>query len=95
MTDIPQSATHPSRRGFLGRAALVAAAPAGGGVLDRLLEQEVDVVGFKNGAAAYDSEHFINRRAELYWALRDMFDRDEIDIDPDDDQLAAQLGSIQ
>jgi len=28
MTDIPQSATHPSRRGFLGRAALVAAAPA-------------------------------------------------------------------
>ena len=28
MTDIPQSATHPNRRGFLGIAALVAAAPA-------------------------------------------------------------------
>lgn len=33
MTDIPQSATHPSRRGFLGRAALVAAAPAAAAIL--------------------------------------------------------------
>jgi glyoxylase-like metal-dependent hydrolase (beta-lactamase superfamily II) len=33
MTDISQSATHPSRRGFLGRAALVAAAPAAASIL--------------------------------------------------------------
>ena len=33
MTDVPQSATHPSRRGFLGRAALVAAAPAAAAIL--------------------------------------------------------------
>ena len=33
MTDIQQSATHPSRRGFLGRAALVAAAPAAAAIL--------------------------------------------------------------
>ena len=33
MTDLPQSATHPSRRGFLGRAALVAAAPAAAAIL--------------------------------------------------------------
>ena len=33
MTDIPQSVTHPSRRGFLGRAALVAATPAAAAIL--------------------------------------------------------------
>ena len=33
MTDLRQSATHPSRRGFLGRAALVAAAPAAAAIL--------------------------------------------------------------
>ena len=33
MTDVPQSETHPSRRGFLGRAALVAAAPAAAAIL--------------------------------------------------------------
>ena len=67
----------------------------GGGVLDRLRELEIDAAGFKNGAQAYNSEHFANRRAELYWALKDMFEAEEADIDPLDDQLAAQLGSIK
>jgi len=29
------------------------------------------------------------------WTLREVFERGEIDIDPDDDVLAAQLGSIK
>jgi hypothetical protein len=67
----------------------------GAGVLDRLLELGVDVVGFNGGEAPFDKERFINRRAELYWMLREMFEAGEIDIDPDDDQLAAQLDSIR
>ena len=34
-------------------------------------------------------------RAEDYWTLRERFEQGEIDIDPDDDKLAAQLGSIK
>jgi hypothetical protein len=30
-----------------------------------------------------------------FWTLRELFEAGEIDIDPDDDKLAAQLGSIK
>ena len=49
----------------------------------------------RNGEAApIDKERFVNRRAEDYWTLREIFEAGEVDIDPDDDLLAAQLGSI-
>lgn len=67
----------------------------GGGVVDQLNEQGYDVVDMQAGGAAVDSEHFLNARAEWYWALRERFEADDIDIDPDDDDLAAQLGSIR
>ena len=31
----------------------------------------------------------------MFWNLREAFEREEIDIDPDDDKLAAQLGSLK
>jgi hypothetical protein len=40
MTDIPETAKHPSRRGFLGRAALIAAAPTAAAVLVPTLIRE-------------------------------------------------------
>ena len=40
-------------------------------------------------------ERFVNARAEDYGTLRELFEQGEIDIDPDDDKLAAQLGSIK
>ena len=43
----------------------------------------------------FDKERFVNARAEDYWTLRELFEQGEIDIDPDDDQLAARLGSIK
>jgi hypothetical protein len=42
-----------------------------------------------------DNERFINARAENYWTLRELFEAGDIDIDPDDDKLAAQLGAIK
>jgi hypothetical protein len=42
-----------------------------------------------------DKERFVNARAEDFWNLRQVFENGEIDIDPDDDKFAAQLGSIK
>lgn len=47
------------------------------------------------GNPASDPESFINLRAEGYWNLRERFQDGLIDIDPNDDDLAAQLVSIK
>jgi hypothetical protein len=73
----------------------------GGGVVDELAENvEVAERGFglvdmQAGAAAIDNRKFLNARAEWWWGLRQMFQDGDMDIDPDDDRLAAQLGSIR
>jgi hypothetical protein len=67
----------------------------GGGVVDRLAELDLPVVPYNGGEAPIDKERFVNARAEDYWTLRERFEQGEIDIDPDDDKLAAQLGSIK
>ena len=67
----------------------------GGGVVDRLAELDLPVVPYNGGEAPIDKERFVNARAEDYWTLRERFEQGEIDIDADDDKLAAQLGSIK
>jgi hypothetical protein len=67
----------------------------GGGVVDQLAEQGHDVMDMQAGASAQDSEHFLNARAEWYWALRQRFEQGDVDLDPEDDDLAAQLGAIK
>jgi glutamate formiminotransferase len=61
----------------------------------RLAELELPVKLYNGGEAPIDKERFVNVRAEDYWTLRERFEQGEIDIDPDDDKLAAQLGSIK
>jgi hypothetical protein len=53
------------------------------------------VTPYNGGEAPIDKERFVNARAEDYWTLRELFEAGEIDIGPDDDKLAAQLGSIK
>jgi hypothetical protein len=67
----------------------------GGGVVDQLAEQGFPVCDLQSGARAVDSEHFINARAEWHWGLRGRLEAGEIDIDPLDDELASQLGSLR
>lgn len=67
----------------------------GGGVVDQLLEFGHDVIDMQAGSGAVDSEHYANARAEWFWGLRERFEAGDIDLDPDDDDLAAQLGSIK
>lgn len=67
----------------------------GGGVVDQLAEQGWPVIDMQAGGAPYDRTRFVNARAEWFWGLRELFQAGDIDIDPDDDDLANQLGSIK
>ena len=62
----------------------------GGGVTDRLRELALrcSVVAFIAGAKADDSERFFNAVAEAWWAMREAFMDDEIDIDNDKELLS-------
>lgn len=67
----------------------------GGGVVDQLRESDEPVTDLQSGGAARDPSKFINARAEWYWGLRERFEAGDIDVDPADDELAAQLGAIR
>ncbi|MEP6756636.1 MAG: hypothetical protein ABJA67_14115, partial [Chthonomonadales bacterium] len=43
---------------------------------------------------AIDSERFINRRAEIYWRLRERFQSGEISL-PENRQMADELASLR
>jgi hypothetical protein len=75
--------------------AIVDVPGVGGGVVDRLAELDLPVMPYNGGEAPIDKERIVNARAEDYWTLRERFEQGEVDIDPDDDKLAAQLGSIK
>lgn len=75
--------------------AVVDGVGVGSGVVDLLTEADMPVTDFIGGAKAIDSEKFANSRSEGYWQLRQLFVDYEIDIDPEDDQLAAEIGSLQ
>jgi hypothetical protein len=44
---------------------------------------------------AATDERFANLKAELYWLVREDFERGDMDIDPNDEDLAGQLASIR
>lgn len=67
----------------------------GGGVVDQLAEQGFPVADMQAGARPNDPETFKNARAEWYWGLRQRFEAGDIDLDPDDTELAAQLAQIK
>lgn len=62
----------------------------GGGVTDRLREQGVSVEAVLAGNSANEDQKFVNRRAEMYWALREALKAGDISL-PDDRKLAADL----
>lgn len=67
----------------------------GAGVYDRCHELMLNVIPFNAAEQAEDNVKFLNRRAEQYWLLREMFINGEIDLDEEDEELAAQLGSMK
>lgn len=65
----------------------------GAGVVDRLLELGHGdvVVPINFGSSSLDPERFINRRAEMWWNLRDWLDGDMPVMIPDRDDLHSDL----
>lgn len=66
----------------------------GAGVVDRLSEMGYNVNGVNVADKASNSERFKNKRAEMFWGLRQRFIDGDIDI-PDNDELAGQLSNIK
>lgn len=67
----------------------------GAGVVDRLRELKKPVSDMNSGRPARDKETYLNSRAEWAWILRERFLEGDIDICPDDEELAGQLTSIR
>lgn len=67
----------------------------GGGVIDRGRELLLPVSEFRGGRKAFKNKEFVNRRSEQYWDLRGLFEAGLIDIDPKDEELISQLGSLK
>jgi hypothetical protein len=67
----------------------------GAGVFDELKARGLSVVPVNVSLPAMNDERFSNQRAEYYWKFREGFEKREIDIDPNDEDLAAQLVSIK
>jgi hypothetical protein len=69
----------------------------GAGVLDRLREQRLPVVGFNSSRAPTnpaDVERFANRRAAAYWHLRELLEQGRIALPPDK-ELHDELSATQ
>jgi len=65
----------------------------GSGVVDRLRELGHSVSEIHGGSSADDSERFKNKKAEIYWSLRDRMLDGRLSL-PDDMTLTAQFTSI-
>lgn len=69
----------------------------GRGVVNRAheLKYRDRVIGVNVSRPAKDDKHFANIRAEGYWGLREIFQIGNIDIDSEDEDLAAQLVDLK
>lgn len=67
----------------------------GGGVYDRLSEENEPVFAMVASGRPHDYTTFANCRAEWYWNLREVLERGELDIDPEDEDLLSELASLQ
>lgn len=59
-----------------------------------LADNGFEVYGFNAGGGAVDAEHFVNAKAEGYWALREFFERGAV-RGLEDEETKAQLSSIR
>lgn len=66
----------------------------GAGVYDRLNELREPVSEMRSGFRPLEPDKFLNNRAEWWWHLRELFEKDQIDIE-NDDELISQLSNIK
>jgi hypothetical protein len=63
-------------------------------VATHLADHGYEVYGFNAGGAAIDAEHFVNAKAEAYWALREALERGAV-TGLTDEETQAQLAGIR
>jgi hypothetical protein len=76
-------------------AAAIDAVGVGAGVYDKLRRRGMPVVAFGAGERALEPTRFVNRRAEMFWTLRQWMEDGLVDLDGDDKQLISQLGRMK
>lgn len=70
----------------------------GGPLVDRLRELDLPgmtVEGVNFGAAAVDKEQFADARAECFWNVRERMNTLELDLDPSDQDLEAEMSVLK
>ena len=74
----------------------------GDGIISKINELKQPVISMLSGAKPLNRGEdetikilFGNIKAQWYWELRERFETGDIDIDPDDEDLAAQLAGIK
>lgn len=63
----------------------------GGGVYDQAKALQMRVVPFSVAQPARKPRRFKDRRSELWWSYRELMEDGQVDLDPNDTDLAAQL----
>ena len=66
----------------------------GQGILDRLLENEIDAIGINFGSKALNEERFANKRAELYGLAQQAIRNCQVRI-PNDPKLHVELCAVE
>ena len=68
----------------------------GRGVVDSLEEEGYENVGVNVAERSTDPERYANKRAELWWKLRELLDPDKEPVAlPPDDELLSELASVK
>jgi hypothetical protein len=67
----------------------------GSGVFDRMRELRDPVAPYQGSQRATNPAKFKNRRSETWWTFRELMEDGLIDLDPKDEKLAAELGSVK
>lgn len=67
----------------------------GAGVYDRMRERRMNVAPYQGSQRAVNPAKFKNRRSESWWTFKELMEDGLIDLDPDDNTLAAQLQSVK
>ena len=72
-------------------ALVVDASGLGAGVVDRLLEQRQPVYAYNGGHRAFTQSTFTNRRTEMWWHLRERFEKERLWLPRGCDKLVGEL----
>jgi hypothetical protein len=73
----------------------------GAGVFDRVVEMatadksRMRVIPMSGSDRAQEPERFVNARAEWFWTVKERLEEERADLDPDDEDLVAQLSDIR